>query len=179
MPPVVPDVPWAGLVRAEWRTRCHRAWAKMMARRKGRADMANNLASARALFRGDLLSPDPATPCFTIWIDALHSRARQKGHKVPSPSSHPLTSVGVSSLRRLKFRAKRTRKLCGEVAMVSTKKRHKRWWSCCKAVEKKSRGKSRRMNKPGSEQISSRANKTVCWRIRSEEAGQRKRLMRA
>ena len=137
MPPVVPDVPWAGLVRAEWRTRCHPAWAKMMARRKGRADMAKALAAARALFRGDLLSPDPATPCFTIWIDALHSRAWQKGHKVPTPSSHPLTSVGVSSLRRLKFRAKRTRKLCGEAAMVSTKKRHKRWWSCCKAVEKR------------------------------------------
>ena len=178
MPPVVPDVPWAGLVRAEWRTRCHRARAKMMARRKGRADMAKALAAARALFRGDLLSPDPATPCFTIWIDALHSRARQKGHKVPTPSSHPLTSVGVSSLRRLKFRAKRTRKLCGEVLMVSTKKRHKRWWSCCKAVEK-SRGKSRRRNKPGSEQISNWTNKTVCWRICSEEAGQRKRLMRA
>src|SRR6516164_6507921 len=111
MPPVVPDVPWAGLVRAEWRTRCHRARAKMMARRKGRADMAKALAAARALFRGDLLSSDPATPCFTIWIDALHSRARQKGHKVPSPSSHPLTSVGVSSLKRLKISGETNEKI--------------------------------------------------------------------
>ena len=80
---------WSGLrlARAERRTRRNRARAEMMARREGRADRAEGFAAARALFRADKLSPDPATPCFTICIDTLQSRARHKGHKVHPPAA--------------------------------------------------------------------------------------------
>ena len=148
MPPVVPGRR-AGLVRAERRTRRDRSWAKMMARRKGRADMAKGFAAARALFRGD---SDPATPCFTIWIDALHSRARQKGHKVPSPSSHPLTSVGVSPLKTAEiFGQSKPENCVARRLWCQRKSAPSGGGRVAKLWKRRTRGKSSEMSKLGSE----------------------------
>ena len=89
-----------GLPRAEWRTWRDWARAQMMARSKGRADMAKGFAADRTLLRGDGLDPDPVAPCFTIWIHTLKRCARHKGHPLSplQPSAH---AKRVSSLRRL------------------------------------------------------------------------------
>ena len=99
-----------GLTRAEWRAWREWAHTQMMARSKGRADIAKGFAADRALLRGDGLRPDPVAPCFTIWIDTLKRGARHKGHPL-SPQQPSALAKGVSSLTRLKVSGRTNKRI--------------------------------------------------------------------